>query len=57
MTRDILSYEQTETDYSKLIKRLKFLVNYGWDLVFQDHKYQIRFEQNSIEYIKNHRSN
>jgi len=53
MTRDILSYEETEKDYSKLIKRLKFLVNYGWDLVFQDHKYQIRFEQESFTYFKN----
>ncbi|WP_282637971.1 hypothetical protein [Sphingobacterium thalpophilum] len=53
MTRDILSYEHTEKDYSKLIKRLKFLVNYGWDLVFQDHRYQIRFEQESVTYAKN----
>jgi hypothetical protein len=53
MTEEILSYETTRNDYSKLIERLKFLVDFGWELIFQEHKHQIRFEQNSIEYIKN----
>src|SRR5690606_28469205 len=30
-----------------------FLVNFGWELVFQDHKYQVCFDLPSIRFIDN----
>jgi len=52
-TIESLSEEPSKKDYTKFIRRLKFLVNFGWELVFQDHKYQVRFNLPNIRFINN----
>lgn len=53
LTIEVLSEQPAKQDYSKLIKKLKFLVNFGWELVFQNHRYELRFDVESINFIKN----
>lgn len=52
-TIEVLSEEPPKKDYRKFVKKLKFLINYGWELVFQYHRYQIRIDVEPTYFIEN----
>jgi|GEM_PF-959829 len=53
LTIEVLSEEPSKKDYRKFVKKLKFLVNFGWELVFQSHRYELRFDVECIDFITN----
>ncbi len=53
MAVDISYYKIPHKDYRIFVRKIKYLINFGWDLVFIDYKYQIRLESCENEFVKN----
>lgn len=53
MTSEILSYRVSPRDYTEFIEKIKYLVNFGWELVFQESRYGIGLYIESHRYVKN----
>ncbi|MGJ1406332.1 hypothetical protein ACR79N_10115 [Sphingobacterium siyangense] len=53
MTSRILSYRVSQKDYTDFIEKVKYLVNFGWELVFQENRYGIGFALETEYYVKN----
>ncbi|MCY4781667.1 hypothetical protein ORI89_18585 [Sphingobacterium sp. UT-1RO-CII-1] len=53
MTTEILSSRQSTKDYTDFIEKIKYLVSFGWELVFQEHRFGIGLVIENHYYVKN----